>query len=382
MATVDVAVSMHADRLGATPTLAGVAPGRVNLIGEHTDYNDGFVFPMAIPFGTAVAVSPRPDRRVVGHSARFGTTEFDLDNEPATTDGWGRYLHGMARMLADHGVEVGGFDATVVSDIPGSSLSSSAALEMASGMAITALGGTTISPVQLARLGQQVENEIIGVPVGIMDQLISAAGVRGSATLIDCRSLELRQAALPDSVRIVVLDTGTRRGLVDSEYALRRAACERVAAALGVKALPDADLAQVAKIAVDPIDRRRARHVVSENERTLAAVDAVDAGDVVSLGGLMDESHESLHLDFEVTGPAPHAAVELARTLEGCLGARMTGAGFAGAAIALVETPAAEAFVETMTERFEAPVDQPSTEPPAFHVVWPVQGAHVVQPSA
>ena len=129
-------------------------------------------------------------------------------------------------------------------------------------------------------------------------------------------------------------------------------------------------------------DRRRARHVVSENERTLAAVDAVDAGDVVSLGGLMDESHESLHLDFEVTGPAPHAAVELARTLEGCLGARMTGAGFAGAAIALVETPAVEAFVETMTERFEAPVDQPSTEPPAFHVVWPVQGAHVVQPSA
>ena len=122
---------MHADRLGATPTLAGVAPGRVNLIGEHTDYNDGFVFPMAIPFVTAVAVSLRPDRRVVGHSTRFGTTEFEIDNEPTTTDGWGRYLHGMARMLADHGVEVGGFDATVVSDIPGSSLSSSAALEMA-----------------------------------------------------------------------------------------------------------------------------------------------------------------------------------------------------------------------------------------------------------
>ena len=373
---------MHADRLGATPTLVGVAPGRVNLIGEHTDYNDGFVFPMAIPFGTAVAVSPRPDRRVIGHSARFGTTEFDLDNEPTITDGWGRYLHGMARMLADHGVEVGGFDATVVSDIPGSSLSSSAALEMASGMAIVALGGTSISPVDLARLGQRVEHEVIGVPVGIMDQLISAAGVQGSATLIDCRSLELRQAALPDSVRIVVLDTGTRRGLVDSEYAHRRAACERVAAALGVEALRDADLEQVARIGVDPVDRRRARHVVSENERTLAAADAVDASDVVSLGRLMDESHESLHLDFEVTGPAPHAAVELARALEGCLGARMTGAGFAGAAIALVETPAVEAFVDTMTERFEAPSDQPSIEPPAFHVVWPVQGAHVVQPSA
>ena len=309
MATVDVAVSMHADRLGATPTLAGVAPGRVNLIGEHTDYNDGFVFPMAIPFVTAVAVSCVLID-AVGHSTRFGTTEFDLDNEPTTTDGWGRYLHGMARMLADHGVEVGGFNATVVSDIPGSSLSSSAALEMASGMAIVALCGTTISPVDLARLGQRVEHEIIGVPVGIMDQLISAAGVRGSATLIDCRSLQLRQAALPDAVRVVVLDTGTRRGLVDSEYAHRRAACERVAAALGVQTLRDANLEQVARIGVDPVDRRRAHHVVSENERTLAAADAVDAGDVVSLGRLMDESHESLHRDFEVTGPAPPAEVE------------------------------------------------------------------------
>ena len=149
MVNVDVAVSMHTERLGSAPTLTGVAPARVNLIGEHTDYNDGFVFPMAIPFGTAVAVSPRDDRRVVGHSERFGPTAFDLDTAPTSTEGWGRYLHGMAWALADHGIDVGGFDATVVSDIPGSSLSSSAALEMASGIAIT-----TRSPLRSVPLGR------------------------------------------------------------------------------------------------------------------------------------------------------------------------------------------------------------------------------------
>ncbi|MEO0493619.1 MAG: galactokinase [Actinomycetota bacterium] len=382
MVNVDVAVSLHADRLGAPPTLVGVAPGRVNLIGEHTDYNDGFVFPMAIPFGTAVAVSPRADRRVVGHSERFGPTAFDLDSAPTTTDGWGRYLHGMTGVLADRGIAVEGFDVTVVSDIPGSSLSSSAALEMASGTAITALAGIELSPAELARLGQRVEHEVIGVPVGIMDQLISAAGVEGSATLIDCRSLELRQAPVPTSVRVVVLDTGTRRGLVDSEYAARRAACERVAAALGVPALRDATLEDLAGVDVDPVDRRRAHHVISENQRTLDAANAADLDDAVTLGRLMNASHDSLHVDLEVTGPAPHAAVELARTVDGCLGARMTGAGFAGAAIALVETDAVDAFVATMAERFIAPAAQPSTEPPAFHVVWPAQGAHVVQPTA
>ncbi|MEM8709052.1 MAG: galactokinase [Actinomycetota bacterium] len=382
MVNVDVAVELHRDRVGRRPSLIGVAPGRVNLIGEHTDYNDGFVFPMAIPFGTAVAVSPRDDRRVVGDSQRFGRTEFSLDEPATTTEGWGRYLHGMAQVLAEHGVAVGGFDATVVSDIPGSSLSSSAALEMASGTAITALAGAAVSAADLARLGQRVEHEVIGVPVGIMDQLISAAAVDGSATLIDCRSLELRQASVPASVRVVVLDTGTRRGLVDSEYAARRAACERVASSLGVEALRDATLDDLAAADVDPIDRRRAHHVISENDRTLAAAAAAESGDAVTLGRLMDESHESLHIDFEVTGPAPDAAVRLARTLDGCLGARMTGAGFAGASIALVEVDAVDTFVAAMTEGFEAPAEQPSTEAPAFHVVWPVQGAHVVQPTA
>ena len=382
MVNVDVAGELHRTVHTVAPEAIATAPGRVNLIGDHTDYNDGFVFPMAIPFGTAMAVSARDDRHVCAHSERFGLTEFDVDADPRDTDGWGRYLHGMAWVLRDHGLDIGGFDATVVSDIPGSSLSSSAALEMAAGTALVALAGAELDAATLARLGQRVEHEVIDVPVGIMDQLISAAGIEGAASLIDCRSLETQPTPLPDTARVVVLDTGTRRGLVDSEYAARRAACERVAAALGVPALRDATIADLDTIELDPTDRRRAHHVISENERTVEAAAAAARGDVDRLGTLMDASHESLHTDFEVTGPAPDAAVRLARGIDGCLGARMTGAGFAGAAIALVEADAVESFVAEISERFVAPPEQPSTEPPAFHVVWPVQGAHVVQPTA
>ena len=383
MVNVDVATRLHHATFHASPSLVATAPGRVNLIGEHTDYNDGFVLPMAIPFGTTVAITARPERRVRGHSQAFGPTDFDLDAPPTSTDGWGRYLHGMAWALADHGLTLGGFDCTVVSDIPGSSLSSSAALEMATGTAIAALGGDTLDAATLARIGQRVEHEVIGVPVGIMDQLICAAGVHGSASLIDCRSLTIESVPLPDTVRIVVLDTGTRRGLVDSEYAARRAACERVAERLGIRALRDASLDDLDSLCgVDPVDRRRARHVITENRRTLDAAGAAARGDIGHLGALMNASHDSLHHDFEVTGPAPDAAVRLARTLDGCVGARMTGAGFAGAAIALVTVDAVDRFVTEMTDRYVAPARQPSTEPPAFHVVWPVRGAHVVQPTA
>ncbi|MEM9200114.1 MAG: galactokinase [Actinomycetota bacterium] len=382
MVNVDVAAELHLQTFGRSASVVALAPGRVNLIGDHTDYNDGFVLPMAIPFGTSVAVSPRADRRVCGHSERFGTTEFSIGDPPTATGGWGRYLHGMAWALTDHGVDVGGFDCVVVSDIPGSSLSSSAALEMAIGTALVSLVGDALDAATLARIGQRVEHEVIGVPVGIMDQLISAAGEAGAASLIDCRSLELQPIPLPESVRVVVLDTGTRRGLVDSEYAKRRSACERVAAALNVAALRDASLDDLGRVDIDPVDRRRAHHVISENERTRAAAHAAAEGDIERLGSLMDASHESLTDDYAVAGPAPDAAVRLARTIDGCLGARMTGAGFAGAAIALVTVDQVGDFVAEMAERFVAPPEQPSTDEPAFHVVWPVDGARVVQPTA
>lgn len=378
----EAAASLLGAACGSAPTVVARAPGRVNLIGDHTDYNDGFVFPMAIPFGTAVAISPRTDRHITAVSERFGSVSFALNDSPTTSEGWARYLHGMVWALTNHGVNVTGFDAAVVSDIPGSSLSSSAALEMAIGTALAALADEQIPPAALAQLGQRVEHEVIGVPVGIMDQLISAAGVAGCASLIDCRTLEIDHSPLPDTVRVVVLDTGTRRGLVDSEYAARRAACERVASALAAPALRDVTLADLQGVDLDPTDRRRAMHVITENERTLGAAACAQGGDAVGLGQLMNASHESLHDLFEVTGPAPDVAVRLARKLDGCLGARMTGAGFAGAAVALVETDAADHFVAEMTARFVAPPSQPSTEPPAFHVVWPVRGAHVVQPTA
>lgn len=382
MAIADSAARLHESVFTQRANLTGLAPGRVNLIGEHTDYDDGFVMPLAIQFGTAASGARRADRRVVATSERFGPVEFDLDTTPRSTEGWGRYVHGMATVLRERGIDPGGFTLAIASDIPGSSLSSSAALEMAVGTLIVALADASIEAADLARLGQRVEHEVIGVPVGIMDQLISATGVEGTASMIDCRSLEITPVPIPDSVKVVVLDTGTRRGLVDSEYAARRAACERVSAAIGVAALRDASLDQVEAAVVDETDRRRALHVVTENDRVLAAADAARAGDTATLGALMDASHASLHTHFEVTGPAPHAAVELARTLPGCRGARMTGAGFAGAAVALVDTEAVDEFVAAMAERFVAPPEQPSTEPPAFHVVWPVQGARVVQPSA
>ena len=231
---------MHADRLGGDADARRVAlPVKVNLIGEHTDYNDGFVFPMAIPFVTAAAVSLRPDRRAVGHSTRFGTTEFEIDNEPTTTDGWGRYLHGMARMLADHGVEVGGFDVTVVSDIPGSSLKSSAALDMASGMAITALGGTTISPGPTRpprTAGRSTRSSAFpqglwtssSPPQGFGARQPSSTAAHSNCARLRCRTPFVSSCSTP--VPVAVSSTPSTRIAGPRK-------CERVAAVLGVEAL-------------------------------------------------------------------------------------------------------------------------------------------------
>ena len=211
--------------------------------------------------------------------------------------------------------------------------------------------GVQWSPIAIARLGQQVENEVVGLPSGIMDQFISAGAVAAHASLMDCRALTLTPTPLPDGVVVAVMDTGTRRVLAEAEYGDRRSACERAAAELGVAALRDATLEHVATIA-DPVDRRRAHHVVTENQRTLDAVDAMRRGDTADLGRLMDESHASLRDDYEVSGPGLDAIVEVARTAPGCLGARMTGGGFAGCAVALVQAADAEAFAAAVIDRY------------------------------
>ena len=379
------------------------APGRVNVIGEHTDYNDGFVLPIALPFTTAIAARGRDDSRVVVESEGFGRIAFELTEEPTSTDGWGRYLHGVAWALTEHldreagggdgvGVELPGWDGAIATDIPaGASLSSSAAIEVAATLLFHRLAGidTPLSVADLARIGQRVENEVMGLPSGLLDQLASAGGQAGHATLIDCRDLSTRAVPFPPSATIVVLDTGTRRELVESEYADRQATCAAAASALGLTSLRDAtldDLDRLTTVAatindLDPdIAVRRVRHVVSENARTLAAVEAMEAGELGELGRLMTASHVSLRDDYEVSGPALDAVVEAALECIGCYGARMTGGGFAGGAIALVATEEVESFCAEVEARYVQPLDQPAVAPLRLYPTPPSAGATILQP--
>ncbi len=345
-------------RFGGEPTFVVRAPGRVNLIGEHTDYNDGFVLPIAIDRAVWIALRPTGARRVRVRSLDYESeAELPLDALEHAGEGWADYVTGVAWGLAGSGRPLTGWDGIIGGDVPrAAGLSSSAAVELAALRAFAAAADLPWEPRTMALLGQRVENEWIGVSCGIMDQLVVAAGQAGHALLIDCRTLEIDAAPLPAGAAVVVLDTGTRRGLVDSAYNERRHQCEEAAAFFGVRALRDVDAATFAARAdeLDPMVRRRARHVVSENARTLHAAAAMRAGDLPRLGQLMDASHESLRDDFEVTNDALDAIVASARRQPGCYGARMTGAGFGGCAVALVAAPRAPAFVDAVTPAYEA----------------------------
>jgi len=344
----------HSDLWGR-PDLVVRAPGRVNLIGEHTDYNDGFTMPMALPFDTVITASWVGDPvegDVVISSEGFGDVVIDPSADPASVTEWAKHLAGVVQLLRSQGVDSGGWRAAVTTDIPtGASLSSSAAIEVASIMVLLARAGLSWTPIEIARLGQRVENEVIGLPSGIMDQFISAGAIEGHASLMDCRALTLTPTKLPQDAVVAILDTGTRRVLAEAAYGDRRAACERAAAELGVAALRDAGLGELEMIS-DATDRRRARHIITENQRTLDAAASMDDGDVVELGRLMSESHVSLRDDFEVSGPGLDAIVDAALDAPGCLGARMTGGGFAGCAVALVRAEEAELFERSVMEHY------------------------------
>ena len=344
-------------RYGSMPGAIVRAPGRVNLIGEHTDYNDGFVLPMAIDRAMWIALSPRPDRMVAAHSLDFNeTVEFNLDRLEKQT-GWIEYLKGVAWALQDAGHTLTGFNAVVAGDVPiGAGLSSSAAWELAAARAFSVTSGFEWNAAQMALLGQRAENKWVGVNCGIMDQMISAAGEADHALLIDCRSLETQSVPLPPGMVIVVLDTGTRRGLVDSAYNERRSQCEAVAKFFGVTALRDVTLDQLneKQEQLDWVAYRRARHVISENDRTLQAAAAMKQGEAIKLGQLMQLSHMSLRDDFEVSSNELNAMVQSAERQAGCYGARMTGAGFGGCAVALVRQDAAEAFSANVAAEYQA----------------------------
>ncbi len=343
---------------GSRPAFVVRAPGRVNLIGEHTDYNDGFVLPMAIDRGIWIALRPRADRRVVVRSLVFDETiGFSLEEMEAKGTGWGEYLRGMAWALQEAGCELRAWEGVVASDLPvGAGLSSSAALEMATARGFAVVSDLPWDPIAMAKAGQRAESGWVGVNCGIMDQVASAAGRAGHALLIDCRSLQTDPVPLPAGTVVAVLDTGTRRGLAGSAYNERRARCEAAARFFGVPALRDVGSAQLQAAAdrLDDVTLRRARHVVMENERTLHAAEAMRRGDPGEVGLLMKSSHASLRDDFEVSSLELDSMVSCAQQDEGCHGARLTGAGFGGCAVALVRAEAAHRFAASVAARYEA----------------------------
>ncbi|MCY4024071.1 MAG: galactokinase [Anaerolineaceae bacterium] len=377
MSLADRVTTAYRRRFGRAPALLARAPGRVNLIGEHTDYSDGFVLPMAIDRAIWIALGPRSDRRVVVHSLDFDTqADVDLARLEHADDGWPEYLRGVAWALQEADLPLRGWQGVMAGDVPiGSGLSSSAALELAVARAFQAVSAFKWEAAAVARLAQRAENEWVGMNCGIMDQMISAAGVEGSALLIDCRSLATRQVPLPPESAVIVMDSMTRRGLVDSAYNERRAQCEAAARHFGVKALRDIDEAGFAARAahLEGLTRRRARHVIAENARTLAAADAMLAGDAGQLGVLMNASHDSLRDDFEVSTDALNALVDGARRQPGCFGARLTGAGFGGCAVALVRGDGVGAFVAAVTRDYEEATGQAAT----LYVCQPAAGASV-----
>jgi galactokinase len=344
-------------RFGEKPAFIARAPGRVNLIGEHTDYNDGFVMPLAIDRATWIALRPRTDGKVSLYSIeQDDTLEFDLASFKKDAMSWGEYPKGVAWALQDAGFKLNGWEGVSVCDVPmGAGLSSSASFELAVASAFAAVSQFQWDAPKMALLGQKAENKWVGVNCGIMDQMISAVGKTGHAVLIDCRDLSMRAVPLPAGTAVVIMDTSTRRGLVDSAYNERRAQCEAASALFGVKALRDVTLAAFNERAsqLDETTRRRARHVISENERTELAADVMAKGDAIELGQLINQSHTSLRDDFEVSNTQLDQIVEIAQATEGCLGARMTGAGFGGCAVALVRSDAAQKFIETVGPAYQ-----------------------------
>jgi galactokinase len=339
------------------------APGRVNLIGEHTDYNDGFVMPAAIDFYTWVAAAPREDRKLVVYSENVaGGAEFDLDApHPRPQHQWSDYVFGVAVVLEQAGHRLRGANLLVSGDVSiGAGLSSSAAIEVATGCALLGNSGVPIDRVELARLCQRAENEFVGMRCGIMDQFISCCGRADEALILDCRSLDYRLLPLPPDVSLVISNTMVKHELAGGEYNKRRAECEagvrRLAQALPhVRALRDVSPAELEQEGRDlpEVVYRRCRHVVSENARVVEAAGALDRGDVAAFGRLMGESHRSLRDDYEVSCAELDLMVELASKVEGTFGARMTGGGFGGCTINLVRSDRVEDFQRAVAQGYE-----------------------------
>lgn len=342
---------------GRWPAFVARAPGRVNMIGEHTDYNDGFVLPAAIERETRIALAARDDDQVHVAAMDLGReTVFNL-HEIATSaeQPWSNYVRGVAQGLKEHGYPLRGVEMLIRGTVPiGSGLSSSAALEMASVQAFAAAGGFTVPPREAARIGQVAEHLFVGAKTGLMDQLASALGRAGHLLLIDIRSLHYEPVPVPPSAAILIADTAVRRSLASSAYNERRSQCEHAARAMGVPALRDASMEMLDAVDVPEAVRRRATHVIQEDARVLEAAKAFRAGDLRLAGRLMNASHFSLRDLYEVSSPELDLMADLLRDQPGCYGARLTGAGFGGCCVALMDGNSVAAAIPAVAKAYES----------------------------
>jgi galactokinase len=363
MLDVNGITKKHAERFGADPAVF-LAPGRVNMIGEHTDYAGGFVMPAAIDFGTLAAISPRNDGRVVIWSENFNEqVSHQLEGLPKNGGGhWSGYPLGVVKILRDAGFKVPPFSLTLHGDVPlGAGLSSSASVEVATALAALSLAGATPAREEVAKLCQRAENVYVGASCGIMDQFIACNGAKNHALLLDCRSLEYRLAPIPPSVSLVIANTMVRHAIAGGEYGVRRAEVEEGTEILRshrpeILLLRDATTEDLEKWGADMPDNvlRRCRHIITENLRTVAAADALAAGNMKKLGDLMAAAHASYRDDFEASCDEADAMVEAAHTLPGLIGARLTGGGFGGCTVNLVNADLAQNFAARLHDQYRS----------------------------
>jgi galactokinase len=383
MKSVETFRTLHRHRFGVEPAIFA-APGRVNLIGEHTDYAEGFVMPVAIDFATLAGISARNDGKIVLYSENFGQQViFEAAELPAKASGeWIDYPIGVASVLKGEGHAIPGFSLTLWGDVPlGSGLSSSASVEVATAMALTSLMKVSYPASILARLCQRAENEFVGANCGIMDQFISANGKKDHALLLDCRDLSFRLAPIPPDVALVIANTMVKHSIAGGDYTTRRAEVEAACAVIAshrpeVKFLRDATVDDLKRWGAEmsPNSLKRARHVITENLRTVTAADALIKGNVGEVGRLMAEAHTSYSQDFEASCPEADAMVELAQGLPGLIGARLTGGGFGGCTINLVDQSHAREFSEALSALYAGQFGIV----PQMHVCHASNGAHPI----
>lgn len=362
MSLKSITQQVFADTFGYAPSHSIQAPGRVNLIGEHTDYNDGFVLPCAIDYQTVIACARRDDRQVrvvaVDYDNQQDSFSLDTPIEPLSEPMWANYVRGVVKHLQQRDASFGGVDMVISGNVPqGAGLSSSASLEVAVGTVFQQLYQLKLDGAAIAVNGQEAENQFVGCNCGIMDQLISALGQQDHAMLLDCRTLGTRAVSMPEDVAVVIINSNFRRNLVGSEYNTRREQCETGARFFNKKALRDVTLEEfaAAEQQLDPLVAKRVRHVITENARTLEAADALSSGDLQRMGELMAASHASMRDDFEITVPPIDQLVEIVKAEIGPRGGvRMTGGGFGGCIVALMPTELVDQVKAAVAQQYEA----------------------------